>query len=84
MTEEQGSRYVMGFCVLATLATIFLCVVATPVLLVIGFSGQFEAMWAWVAAYPIRTALGLVAFVATIIGWLWLIIAFSRELARDY
>jgi hypothetical protein len=33
MSDEQALRYVIGFCVLATLPTLFLCIVITPVLL---------------------------------------------------
>lgn len=74
MTQEQTMRCLMGFCLLATLATLFLCIVLTPVLLVIGFSGQFWPVWNGIAAHPILAALAVVAFVALIIFWLWLMI----------
>jgi hypothetical protein len=41
ISAENAMRYLMGFWVLGTLATLFWCIVMTPIILVIGFAGNF-------------------------------------------
>jgi hypothetical protein len=83
MTEERALRYVMGFCVLGTLATLFLCIVITPVLLIIGFAGQFWPVWNGIAAHPILTGLCIVAFIALVMFWIWLMLVIGSALLRQ-
>ena len=45
ISADQALRHLMGVWVLAGLATIFFCIVVTPVLIVIGFAGKFQSMW---------------------------------------
>jgi hypothetical protein len=83
MTEERALRYVMGFCVLGTLATLFLCIVITPVLLIIGFAGQFGPVWNGIAAHPILAGLCIVAFIALVMFWIWLMLVIGSALLRQ-
>jgi hypothetical protein len=83
MSEELAMRYVMGFCILATLATLFFCIVITPVLLVIGFAGQFSSVWNGIAAHPILAGVAVVAFIALIMFWIGLMIVIGSVLMRQ-
>jgi hypothetical protein len=83
MTDEQWVRYIVGFCFIATLATLFMCIVLTPVLLVIGFSGQFQTAWEIVAAHPIWSGAVLVAFTGLVMLWSWLMIVLGRALIKN-
>ena len=70
MTEEQALRYVIGLCVLATLATLFLCIVITPVILVVGFAGHFTTVWHAMAAHPFWGSLSIVVFIVLVMFWM--------------
>jgi hypothetical protein len=45
ISAENAVRYLMGLWVLGTLATLFWCIVMTPVILVIGSAGKFWLVW---------------------------------------
>ncbi len=82
MREELAVRFIMGSCVLATLATIFLFIVATPVLLVIGFSGHFALAWNFVAEHPVLVGFLLAGFMALVMVWIWLMLVIGASLMR--
>lgn len=83
MTAERAVRLVMGFCVLATLASLLLAIASTPIILVVGFSGQFSAVWNSIVAHPIWAAFGLASFIVLAMAWIWLMIITTRALLRD-
>ena len=60
-SAEVGIRYLLGVWALGTLATLFWCIVLTPVILVIGFAGKFWPVWNAVAAHPAWACLTTVA-----------------------
>ena len=66
ISADQALRHLMGVWVLAGLATIFFCIVVTPVLIVIGFAGKFQSMWELVASRPFLTSFALVVFMALV------------------
>jgi hypothetical protein len=82
MGEEQALRYIMGFCVLATLATLFFCIVITPVILVIGFAGQFWPVWNAIAAHPILASFAIVAVIVLLMFGIWLMLVIGAALMR--
>jgi hypothetical protein len=83
MTAERAVRLIMGLCVLATLASLFLAIIITPIILVIGFSGQFSTVWNSMVAHPIRAAFGLASFIVLAMAWIWLMIITTHALLRD-
>src|SRR6476619_8666940 len=62
ISADQALRHLMGVWVLAGLATIFFCIVVTPVPIVIGFAGKFQSMWELVASRPFLTSFALAGF----------------------
>jgi hypothetical protein len=82
ISAENAMRYLMGFWVLGTLATLFWCIVMTPIILVIGFAGKFWLVWNAIAAHPGWACLATAALVATAMLWLWLLIIVSYGLAK--
>ena len=83
MNEELALRYVMGLSVLATLATLFFCIVITPVILVIGFAGHFWTVWNGMAAHPFLGSLAIVTFMVLAMFWIWLMIKITGSLLQE-
>jgi hypothetical protein len=77
-----GLRYLLGLWVLASLTTLFWCIVLTPVILMIGFAGKFWSVWNAIAAHPGWACLAAVTLVATAMLWIWLLIMVSHTLLR--